>query len=361
MTGSKLITISVKLKLVMKKCTKTAALCLLLILAGCSVKKEVQISGKTMGTTYHITVVTWYFENLAGLKKKIDRRLEEINQSMSTFIKDSEISKFNTLSKVEKFYASDDLLYVMTAAKYLHELTDGAWDGTLKPLENLWGFCGSDRKMSIPEQKEIQKLLPDTGFNLIEISENRYLVKKKNSISLDLASIAKGYAVDQIAALIRINGMKNFLVEVGGEVYASGFRKDSKHWRVGINKPQKDAPCDQVYKVVTLHDKALATSGDYREFFETNGKSYSHVFDPRTGYPVTNGVVSVSIMADRCIVADGLSTAVMVLGHEKGLELVNRLNPVECLIVVQEEDGSLTDYYSKGWKHSNSDHLPKSW
>ena len=351
-----LITIRIRLKfVVVKKCIKTTVICfLLLLLAGCGVKKELQLSGKTMGTTYHIEVVTWYFKNLAGLKVKIDRRLEEINKSMSTFIKDSEISRFNAFNNTkEKFYASDDLLYVLTAAQYLYELTEGAWDGTIKPIEKLWGFGGSEIKKSIPEKKEIKKLLPDTGFNLIEISENRYIIKKKASISLDLASIAKGYAVDQIAALIRINGMKNFLVEIGGEVYASGFRKDARPWRVGINRPQKDAPCDQVYKVVTLHDRALATSGDYRNFFEIDGKRYSHVFDPRTGYPVTNGVVSVSIVADRCILADGLATAVMVLGHKKGLELVNRLDQVECLIVVQGKDGSLTDYYSKGWEHYN--------
>ena len=270
---------------------------------------------------------------------------------MSTFIKDSEISTFNTLSnKGEKFHATDDFLYVMTAAEYLYKLTEGAWDGTIKPIENLWGFGSAKRKVRIPEQDEIKKLLPDIGFNLIGISEKRYLVKKKASLSLDLASIAKGYAVDQIAALIRINGIKNFLVEIGGEVYASGFRQDSKHWGVGINRPQKDAPYDQIYQVVTLHNKALATSGDYRNFFEIKGKRYPHVFDPRTGYPVTNGVVSVSIVADTCILADGLATAVMVLGHAKGLELANRLDPVECLIVVQEKNGAFTDYSSKGWE-----------
>lgn len=336
---------------ILKKYVKIAVIYFLL-LAGCNVKEEVLISGRTMGTTYHITVVTWYFKNLSDLKEKIDKRLKEINRSMSTFIKDSEISRFNALNRrEEEFHISDDFLQVMLVAKSVYELTGGAWDGTIKPVENLWGFGCSERKKGVPKQEEIKKLLSDVGFDLIEISENRYLVKKKASLSLDLASIAKGYAVDQIAELIRTEGIENYLVEIGGEVYASGLRKDAKYWKVGINRPQKGAPYDQVYKVLILHDRALATSGDYRNFFEIDGHRYSHVLNPKTGYPVTNGVVSVSIIADSCVLADGLATGVMVLGPKKGLELINRLDPVECLIIVQGKDGSLVDYYSKGWKH----------
>ncbi len=335
----------------MKKCIKISVLFFLfLYLGGCGVKKEVLISGKTMGTTYHIKVVTGYFKNLESLKRKIDLRLEEINRSMSTYIKDSEISSFNAKKNPEeKFDASDDFLHVMIIAENLYKLTDGAWDGTIKPLIDLWGF-GVLEKRRIPPKEEINNLLPDIGFGHIEISSNGYIVKRKASISLDLASIAKGYGVDQIAELIRINGIENFLVEIGGEVYASGFRKDGKRWRVGINRPHKDAPFDQVYKIVSLHDNALATSGDYRNFFEMDGKRYSHVLDPRTGYPVSNRVVSVTIIADTCTFADGLATAVMVLGHEKGLELVNRLEGVECLIVVEKKDGTFIDFYSKGFK-----------
>jgi FAD:protein FMN transferase len=137
-------------------------------------------------------------------------------------------------------------------------------------------------------------------------------------------------------------------VEIGGEVFAAGLRKDGRPWRVGINRPKKDAPFDQVYKVIPLSDKALATSGDYRIFFEINGQRFSHVLDPRNGYPITNGVVSVSMVADNCTLADGLATAVMVLGPQKGLELVSRLKNVECLIVAQNKEGTLTDYYSMG-------------
>jgi len=322
-----------------------------LLFVSCGSKKEVRFSGKTMGTTYHITVVTGYFSTTKNLKDQIGQRLEEINQSMSTFRNDSEISRFNAKQIAsEKFKISDDFFNVMTVAKTVYELTDGAWDGTVKPLENLWGFGNSENKKRIPAQSEITALLPDIGFNNIEISPDHYLIKKKAPLSLDLASIAKGYGVDQVAALIRTHGIKNFLVEIGGEVFAAGFRKDGKHWKIGINKPQTGSPFDQVYKVVNLHDKGFATSGDYRNYFEVDGKRFSHILDPRNGYPVSNGVVSVSIVANTCTFADGLATAVMVLGHKKGLERINSMDRTECLIVVRTHDGKSVDYYSKGFK-----------
>lgn len=335
----------------MRHYIKTLLLIFFFFLAGCSLQKEVSFSGKTMGTTYHITVVTGCFSSTKDLKDPIDQRLEDINNSMSTFRKDSEISRFNANQNTgEKFKISDDFFTVMTVAKTVYELTGGAWDGTVKPLENLWGFGNSENKKRIPAQSEIAALLPDIGFNNIEISSGHYLIKKKASISLDLASIAKGYGVDQVAALIRTSGIKNFLVEIGGEVFAAGFRKDGKPWRIGINTPQTGSPFDQVYKVVNLHDKGFATSGDYRNYFEAGGKRFSHILDPRNGYPVSNGVVSVSIVADTCTFADGLATAVMVLGHKKGLERVNSLDHTECLIVVRSHEGKFVDYYSKGFK-----------
>lgn len=324
---------------------------LLLFFSGCSLRKAVMFSGQTMGTTYHITVITGYFKKLSGLKEKIDGRLEEINQSMSTYRKDSEISRFNAWHQIgQKFQVSEDFFQVMTVAQNIYGLTGGAWDGTLKPLIDLWGFGSSTQQQRVPSKAEIQVLLPNIGFHHIEIGAGRYLVKKNAAVTLDFASIAKGYAVDQIAALIQTEGIDNFLVEIGGEVFASGLRKDGQQWRVGINMPQQDAPFDQVYKAVSLSGKAFATSGDYRIYFEKGGRRYSHILDPKNGYPIANQVVSVSILADTCTFADGLATAVMVLGADKGLALVNRLAGIECLIVVQDHDGALNDYVSTGFK-----------
>jgi thiamine biosynthesis lipoprotein len=332
------------------KCVKAAFFIFLVQLVySCGLEKEVLLTGKTMGTTYHIKVVAGYFKDTNDLKGRIEKRLKEINQSMSTYIRDSEISQFNALSRSgEKFLISDDFFYVVTIAEKIFTLTSGAWDGTMKPVVDLWGFGGSNHTNKIPSEKEIQDALLNTGFGHVKISPHQYLIKTKGSISLDLASIAKGFAVDQMASMLKKDGMQNFLVEIGGEGYASGVRKDGKPWKVGINRPHQDAPIDQVYKVLALKNKAFATSGDYRNFFEHKGKRFSHILDPRNGLPVANGVVSVSIIADTCTFADGLATAIMVMGHEKGLALVNRLDNTECLIVVQKNDDTLVDYYSKG-------------
>jgi len=273
---------------------------------------------------------------------------------MSTYRKYSEISRFNALKiPRQRFKVSRDFAKVIMESKKIYRLTGGAWDGSIYPLMNLWGFGISERKNRLPKKEKIASLLRDVGFDNIDLVDGRYLLKKKAAISIDLASIAKGYAVDKVAEFIKKEDIKNFLVEIGGEVYASGVRKDGKQWRIGINRPRKESPYDEIYKIVRLKDKAFATSGDYRKFFEVKGKRYSHILNPKTGYPVANGVVSVSIVAGTCAFADGLATAVMVMGRKKGLELVNRLDGTECLVVVQDKKGSFKDFVSNGFVSEN--------
>ena len=313
-------------------------------------RQEVLLEGKTMGTTYHVKVISGWLTPVGSLQKQIDVRLKEINQSMSVFKKDSEITNFNNLKTPgEKFAVSKDFYQVMALAKKLHEWTDGAWDGTVMPLVNLWGFGNQGPKNGVPDAAALRKARLRVGFEHISVGPDQILSKAKPDVTLDLASIAKGYGVDAVAAVIRKNGFSDFLVEIGGEVYAAGVRKDGNPWRIGINRPEKDTAPTQVYCALPLNNMALATSGDYRNYFEINGVRYSHVIDPRTGYPVANGVVSVSILVTTCTIADGLATAVMVMGHEKGLALVNRLPGVECFIVVRETDGRLTDHLSTGF------------
>ena len=324
------------------------ALCFLF--SGCEGKREHLIQGGTMGTTYHIKVVTGYFQSVTGLKEKIEKRLIEINASMSTYQRDSEISRFNEFNQTgSKFKISQDFYQVAKSAQVIYRLSDGAWDGTVNPLVDLWGFGREGPKNKIPPETQISELLSTIGFENIEVLEAGFLRKKRAAVTLDLSSIAKGYGVDQVADTIRKEGFQNYLVEIGGEVYASGYRKDGKLWRIGINRPQTDAGFDEVYKAVNLHNRAFATSGDYRNFFVVDGTRFAHIIDPRTGYPISNGVLSVTIIAATCTFADGLATAIMVMGPEKGLDLINRLDAVEGLIIVEQMDGSLTDVYSKGF------------
>jgi thiamine biosynthesis lipoprotein len=322
----------------------------LFLLFGCGLKKEVVISGRTMGTTYRIKIITGYFHKLSDLKPKIDQRLEAINQSMSTYRPDSEISHFNAIQDITTLLQiSDEFLAVMQAAQRIYELTDGAWDGTVKPLVILWGFGKTQQPREVPDTAVIKNSIRTVGFKYIRIIENGILQKHVEKVSLDLASIAKGFAVDQISELLKSQGLDNFLVEIGGEVYAAGYRKDGSSWRVGINLPDASASLVETYQVVPLHNRAMATSGDYRNYFEIEGKRYSHIIDPRTGYPVDNGVVSASVVADSCMLADGLATALMVMGPKDGLRLIASLNGVAALIIVRNDDDTLSQYASENF------------
>lgn len=312
--------------------------------------REITLIGKTMGTTYRVKVITVSVIDKVRLKNKIDDRLKRINRSMSTYDPESEISRFNTWKKTARGFAiSTDFWTVMEVAQQIYDLTEGAWDGTIAPLINLWGFGSQSSKQIVPTNTAIQKLRPAIGFHLIDLNTNRQLIKKRKSVTLDLASIAKGYGVDVVARLLEALGYKRYLVEIGGETYAAGRRLDDGFWQVGINRPDRKAPFNAIYKVVPLLNRALATSGDYRNYFEVDGKYYSHILDPRTGYPVSNGIVSVSVLADSCTVADGLATGIMVMGVEKGLTLTNRLTRVETLIVVRTKDGRLENHLSKNF------------
>ena len=324
----------------------------LIAVSGCSGQREIRIAGRTMGTTYHVTVIGGYLTSVAELKKAIDARLETINASMSTYRPESEISRFNALQESgAAFPVGPDFYRVATLARELFDITAGAWDGTIDPLVDLWGFGRSQRPARIPDDAEIHAGLARVGFDLIDTRREGVLIKRHPRVTLDLASVAKGYGVVVVAELIRRRGFTDFLVEVGGEVFASGVRLDGRQWRIGINRPDAGAPVNQVYKVVALQDRAFATSGDYRIFFEQDGQRFSHVLDPRTGRPVTNGVVSVSVTAATCARADGLATALMVMGVDEGLQLVNALSDTECLMVARDAQGRLVDHYSHGFRH----------
>jgi len=318
---------------------------------GCAPRADHRLEGRTMGTTYHVTVVTSGHGAVDGLQDAIDRRLDEVNRQLSTWIEGSEISRFNRSAETGKeFPISEDFLRVMTAAAQIHTLSGGAWDGTVSPLVILWGFGPGGPAFRAPSPERIAAALDEVGFDKIEVREAGVLVKRHAAVTVDLSSIAKGYGVDAVAEVLREAGFADFLVEIGGEVFAAGARRDGGAWRVGVNRPDPGADPGEVYKVVPLGDQALATSGDYRSYVLEDGRRRSHVIDPRTGQPVTNGVVSASVLAPSCMLADGLATAVMVMGPEAGLALVERLDEVEALIIVGRQGGFLEEHPSSGFR-----------
>lgn len=318
---------------------------------GMASPREIKLNGHTMGTTYHIIVIDKNNSAPDNLKNIIENNLKTINNSMSAFITGSEIDRFNKYMDADQpIKISDDFLTVMKVAENIYHYSEGAWDGTIKPIINLWGFGTDITKREIPPEDKISYMLKKSGFDKIKILKTGYLIKKDPSVTLDLASIAKGYGVDFISKKLKEKKLYNFMVEIGGEVYCSGQKNNKKKWKVGVNTPLKNAAYNQIYTVLSLENMALATSGDYRNFFESGNKRYSHVIDPKTGYPVSNGVVSVSIVSDSCAFSDGMATAIMVMGHKRGIELLNRLKSTEGLIIVKNEKGDLINYYSSGFQ-----------
>jgi thiamine biosynthesis lipoprotein len=323
-----------------------------LFFLGCG-QKEYDIFGKTMGTSYHIRVAVGFFVNKNRIELKINKRLAEIEASMSAFSETSELSRFNAFNKEnELFEISKDFSKVMKTAFFLYKITNGAWDGSVKPAVDLWGFGAKIKKnYQPPDKKDIKRVAEYVGFDKIAIKNSKCLIKKNKRATIDLGSIAKGYAVDEICNLLIKEKLKNFIVEIGGEVKASGLKINGKKWNAGINLPEKNAFDGKIYKRVKLFNKAMAVSGDYRFFFEKNNRLFSHIIDPRTCAPVKDNPASVAVIAADCVIADGLATGLTVLGRKKGLDLINRMEEVECQIIMRNKNNNkFSVYYSNGFK-----------
>ncbi|WP_035239062.1 FAD:protein FMN transferase [Desulfobacter vibrioformis] len=310
--------------------------------------QEYVFTGKTMGTTYSIKLVSAKPLSESLWQEKIDLRLKQVNARLSMYQKDSELSRFNAAPKNRPFRVSSDFYQVLEQCRNLYTLTSGAWDGTVKPLVDLWGFGTKGRRATPPEPGEIKALLKTIGFNKLDIGDH-ILTKTMSGITLDLGSIAKGYGVDEIARLIRDGGVENYLVEIGGELAGAGVNKHRKAWIVGIANPEKGILNSGLCKEVRLDNKAIATSGNYRNYFEKNGRIYSHIISPKTGYPVENAVVSASVISDTCTRADGLATALMVMDTGKAIALINSLDNTECLII-RQDGAKKTVLRSSGFK-----------
>ncbi len=319
--------------------------------ANCAgIKNKYSVSGKTMGTYYKVLIYSRKKVKTSKLKQKIDAQLRLINLQMSYYLNSSELSKFNRAQKDETISISNDFYKVITQANVLYDITGGAWDGTVRPLYELWNFNKKiDATQKIPGSEQIKTSLNKTGFNNIIIAD-KTMTKTIPFLKLDLGSIAKGYGVDIVATLLKRSGFKDFFVEIGGEVYVSGEKNHGKKWNIGILNPKNDNT-KEPYKVLNISDKAIATSGTYLNFFKLNGRTYSHIINPKTGWPVNNDIVSVSVLADNCTFADGLATAVMVMGKQKGIEFINRLDSVECMMVLKTKNEKLIPLFSNKFKN----------
>lgn len=284
-----------------------------------------------MGTTYHITVVADQLPP-SDLEQQIDQLLSKVDHSMSTYKKDSEISRFNGLSVGQQLEISQEFADVLQISREIWQLSEGAFDPTLGPLVDLWGFGPKTTGDLIPSKQDITAALEKTGFDGV-VLKGQTLIKNK-PVALDLSAVAKGYAVDIVSNFLEMNALPDYLVEVGGEIRVSGFNSEGIPWRVAIEQPQLLA---SVNKIVGLTDMSIATSGDYRNYFERDGVRYSHTIDPKTGKPITHNLASVTVLNDSCAEADAWATAFLVLGPEQSIELAEKLDLAIYMLVRQND------------------------
>ncbi|MGF1907899.1 FAD:protein FMN transferase [Vibrio kasasachensis] len=309
----------------------------LLVLAGCEKPVEqIHLSGPTMGTTYNIKYIGQ--EGILDpqvLQTEIDRLLEEVNDQMSTYRKDSELSRFNQHQTNESFEVSTQTATVVKEAMRLNGLTLGALDVTVGPLVNLWGFGPEARPDVVPSDEELAERKANVGIHHLSIVGNK-LRKDIPNLYVDLSTIAKGWGVDVVADYLQAEGIKNYMVEVGGEMRLKGLNREGIAWRIAIEKPTVDER--SIQEIIEPGDMAIATSGDYRNYFESDGVRYSHIIDPQTGKPINHKVVSVTVLDKSSMTADGLATGLMVLGEERGMKIANE-NNIPVFMIVKTDDG----------------------
>lgn len=307
------------------------------------------LSGPTMGTVYHITIHGNLSQGVEKIQTAVDKRLGEIERSMSAWIPDSEISTINKMPENGWIPLSGEFDKVLGAALALSRKTDGAFDVTVGPLVNLWGF-GPDENEKIPSPDQVRDVLKRIGYRNLENNGQR-LKKNFPGMYLDFSAVMQGYGVDQIAALLEKNGIDDYSIEIGGEIRVKGKNPKGNPWVVGIETPAENAPQGADFiSAVHLTSGALSTSGSYRIFREDPSGRRSHIIDPRTGEALHSDLVSVTVYAPTCMEADGAATALMVMGVTDGLKWVEDQKGMEALFVVRKSFAEFEQIMSSGFE-----------
>ena len=316
---------------------------LVFLLSACEQKETVKqyplhYSDEIMGTGFTVKVSTLP-SSLTNdeLKHQIKGLLDRINGQMSTYLQDSELSQFNNKQFTQWQTVSASLYAVLKEAKRIAELSEGAFDITVGPLVNLWGFGPDPVSFNVPEDKLLEQQLTKIGYRHLLFEENTKRIRKDiPELTLDLSAIAKGYAVDQVGLLLEEQGIVDYMVEIGGELRLRGKNINDQPWQIAIEKPTAEKR--MIQKVLPVTDISMATSGDYRNFFEIDNVRFSHTIDPRSGRPIKHKLASITILSDTTMEADALATALMVLGPVHGYELAEKEN-IAALFIVKTKDG----------------------
>ena len=330
------------------------ALVLALLVSGCTTGNRgawLKISGYTQGTTYNIT---YQDPDSTDYQEQLEKLLGEFDQSLSTYIPSSIVSRMN--QGIPDVVADEYFRICFLAAEEVYAATGGAFDITVAPVVNAWGFGFTER--SRVDSALIDSLLQFVGMNKVSLRENK-LVREREGMMLDMNAIAQGYAVDVLAGFFDAENIENYLVEIGGEVRCSGKNRFGLDWRIGIDKPIDglQLPGVQMQAIVQISGRSLATSGNYRRFYEADGIKYSHTIDPSTGYPVQHGLLSATVVASDCMRADAYATAFMVMGYEKARRFLEKHTYLDAYLIFNDEMGEYRVWYTAGMEKILSEEL----
>jgi thiamine biosynthesis lipoprotein len=298
--------------------------------------------GFIFGTVYNIT-----YQSDNNLEKEIIRELDKVDASLSPFNEKSIISKIN---RNEEAVVDNYFYDVFNLAMQISEDTNGAFDITVAPIVNAWGF--GFKSGSSPTSQYIDSLKQFIGYKKVRINKDKHVVKQDERIMLDCSAIAKGYGSDVVARLFNAKGIKNYMIEIGGEIVASGLSEKRLPWKIGITKPSEDSlgTSNELQTILNITDCAMATSGNYRNFYYKNGKRYAHTIDPRTGYPIQHNILSATVIAKSCAQADAYATSFMVLGLEEAKKILERHPQLLAYLIYTNKDNEYEVWHSPALK-----------
>jgi len=315
------------------------------VAAGCGqpARAATQFGGPTMGSTYTVKIAGLHLDAAteAAARQAVERAFADVVSRMSAYLDDSELSRFNRHPSAAPFALSADAYAVFRLAQQVSAASDGAFDITVAPVVDAWGF-GPGRAQRVVGETEVAALETRVGWRMLTLDESHATVAKARAdVRADLSGIAKGFAVDRAAQALDALGLGDYMVEAGGEIRTRGRNADGRPWQIAIERP--DSVPQQAFRIVPLTGLAMATSGDYRIYFERDGARYCHEIDPATGCPIRHGLASVSVVAPECGYADAMATALIVLGPEKGYALAAARN-IAAQFIVRERDGGLREF-----------------
>ena len=293
--------------------------------------------GQIFGTFYHIT-----YQNDSSIQTEILTELQKVDNALSMFNKESIISHINRGENVE---TNEMFESVFNLAEKISDNTDGAFDITVAPLVNAWGF--GFKTGNPPTKQTVDSLRAIVGYKKVKLVNHR-ITKTDARVMLDCSAIAKGYGCDVVARLLEKRGIKNYMVEIGGEVVTHGISEKRLPWKIGVTKPSDDSlnVNNELQTVLNVKDRAMATSGNYRNFYYRGGKKYAHTIDPATGYPVQHSILSATVLAKCCAEADAYATAFMVMGMEKAKKVLEKHPELMAYLIYSDDKGNLQVWYS---------------